>query len=522
MESSQTNEGNGASKRAVLHKESPVTGEPLGTFPIGTVQDVEAAVARARAASKIWGTTSLDDRLGMLVRIKDVVKTHGEEYARRISEDTGKPLLDSLLTELMTIPLFIDHYRKTAKKTLGRKRIGTPILFPGKTSYVERFPLGVVGIISPWNFPFQLSMVPMISALIAGNTVVLKPSEVTPLTGEIIAEIFRRIGLPRGVVEVVQGDGSTGAALTASNIDKIFFTGSVATGRRVMAAAAAHPIPVELELGGKDAMIVCADANLVRAAKAAAWGGLVNCGQMCTSVERLIVVDSVHDRFLSLLEAEVRRVRVGAPDEDAEIGPLTFAKQLETVERHVKSALEAGARLVMGGERLDRGGLFYAPTILADVTTDMEVYREETFGPVVPVIRVNDEEEAILYANDHQYGLNGSVWTRDVERGLALASRMECGQVMVNDLVAIVGNPALPFGGVKKSGFGRYHGPEGLLGFTHQKAIMVDRGWFDIEPFWFPYEGKYDSMKQVFHGLLGGNMPKALLGIAKLRNLTKD
>ncbi len=521
MQSSQANQGNGAGHRTVIDKRSPVTGESLGTFPIGTERDVEAAVARARAAFPTWRDTSLEDRLGMLVRIKDVVKTHGEDYARRISEDTGKPLIDSLLTELMSIPLFIDHYRKTAKKTLGRKRVGTPILFPGKTSYVERFPLGVVGIISPWNFPFQLSMVPVLSALIAGNTVVLKPSEVTPITGAIVEEIFRRIGLPRGVVEVVHGDGSTGAALTAARIDKIFFTGSVATGRRVMAAAAAHPIPVELELGGKDAMIVCRDANLVRAAKAAAWGGLVNCGQMCTSVERVLVVDGVHDRFVDLLEAEVRQMRVGGPEEHAEMGPLTFSRQLETVERHVDAAVAAGARLVTGGERLDRPGQFYAPTVLVGVTTDMEVYREETFGPVVPVIRVNDEEEAVLLANDHQYGLNGSVWTRDVDRGLELASRLECGQVMVNDLVAIVGNPALPFGGVKKSGFGRYHGPEGLLGFTHQKAIMVDRGWFDFEPFWFPYRGKYDSMTQVFHGLLGGNMPKALLGIAKLRKLTK-
>ena len=410
---------------------------------------------------------------------------------------------------------------KTAKKTLGRHRVPTPILFPGKASYVEHFPLGVVGVISPWNFPFQLSMVPVLSALIAGNTVVLKPSEVTPITGEIVDEIFRRIGLPRGVVEVIQGDGSTGAALTRAAVDKIFFTGSVATGRKVMAEAAKRPIPVELELGGKDAMIVCADANLVRAARAAAWGGLVNCGQMCTSVERIFVVDAVHDRFVALLEKEVRAMRVGGPDEHADMGPLTFPPQLATGVRHVESARADGARVVTGGARLDRPGQFYAPTLLVDVTPQMEIYREETFGPVLPVVRVTDEDEAVRLANDHQYGLNGSVWTGDVERGLALASRLECGQVMVNDLVAIVGNPALPFGGVKNSGFGRYHGPEGLLSFTHQKAIMVDRGWLDFEPFWFPYAGKYDAMSQVFHGLRGGSLPKALYAMTKLRSLTK-
>lgn len=515
----ETSQNGGARPARVIEKTSPVTGEPLGTFPISTKEEVDAAVARARAAFAAWRDTPLRDRLKMLGRIKDVVRTHGEEYARRISEDTGKPLVDSLLTELMSIPLFIDHYRKTAPKVLARKKVPTPILFPGKKSYLERFPMGVVAVISPWNFPFQLSMVPVISALVAGNTVVLKPSEVTPITGEIIDEIFRRIGLPRGVVEVVQGDGTTGAALCEADVDKIFFTGSVATGRRVMAAAAKRPIPVELELGGKDAMIVCADANLERAARAATWGGLVNCGQMCVSVERILVEEAVYDRFLTILQREIDKVRVGGPEEHADMGPLTFGKQLETVERHVKSAIEAGARLLRGGARLDRPGQFYAPTLIADVRPDMELYQEETFGPVLPVTRVRDVEEAIRLANEHQYGLTGSVWTTDIDKGLAIASRLECGQVMVNDLVTIVGNPALPFGGVKNSGFGRYHGEEGLLAFTHQRAIMVDRGLFRSEPFWFPYRDKYDAMAMAFHGLLGGNLPKALFALAKLRRI---
>ncbi len=521
MESThQTSRENGHGHERRIEKKSPVTGEPLGSFHITTKQEVDAAVARARAAFPAWRDTSVRDRLRMLARIKDVVRTHGEEYARRISEDTGKPLVDSLLTELMSIPLFIDHYRRTAPKVLARKKVATPILFPGKKSFVEHFPMGVVGVISPWNFPFQLSMVPVVSALIAGNTVVLKPSEVTPITGEVIDEIFRRIGLPRGVVEVVQGDGSTGAALCDANIDKIFFTGSVATGRKVMAAAAKKPIPVELELGGKDAMIVCADANLERAARAARWGGLGNCGQMCVSVERILVEDAVYDRFLQLLERYIDKIRVGGPEEHADMGPLTFAGQLETVERHVKSAIEAGARVVRGGKRVDRPGQFYAPTLVVDVKPDMEIYREETFGPVLPVTRVKNAEEAIRLANEHQYGLTGSVWTSDIEKGLELASRMECGQVMVNDLVAAVGNPALPFGGVKNSGFGRYHGAEGLLSFTHQKAIMVDRGKLDFEPFWFPYADKYDAMSMAFHGLLGGNLPKALVALTKLRRIT--
>jgi acyl-CoA reductase-like NAD-dependent aldehyde dehydrogenase len=521
METTQaTKRGNGSSDQRVIEKRSPVTGEALGTFPISTREEVEAAVARARDAFGPWRDTPVKDRLRMLARVKDVVRTHGEEYARRISEDTGKPLVDALLTELMSIPLFIDHYRKSAPKILARKRVKTPILFPGKKSYVEHFPMGVIGVISPWNFPFQLAMVPTVSALVAGNTVVLKPSEVTPITGEIIDEIFRRIGLPRGVVEVVQGDGSTGAALTAADVDKIFFTGSVATGRKVMEAAAKRPIPVELELGGKDAMIVCADANLERAARAAVWGGLVNCGQMCVSVERILVEEAVHDRFVELVQREVDKVRVGGPEEHADVGPLTFGKQLDTIEAHVKSAVEAGARLLRGGKRLERPGQFYEPTLLANVSPDMEIYQEETFGPVLPVIEVRDAEEALRLANEHQYGLTGSVWTSDMDKGLDLASRMECGQVMVNDLVSIVGNPTLPFGGVKNSGFGRYHGDEGLLSFTHQKAIMLDRGWLDFEPFWFPYRDKYEAMASAFHGLLGGNLPKALIALQRLRKIT--
>jgi acyl-CoA reductase-like NAD-dependent aldehyde dehydrogenase len=360
-------------------------------------------------------------------------------------------------------------------------------------------------------------MVPAISALLAGNTVVLKPSEVTPITGELIAELMARVGLPEGVFQVIQGDGTTGAALSKADIDKLFFTGSVATGKKVMKAAAAKPIPVELELGGKDAMIVCEDANLERAARGAIWGGLINCGQMCTSVERIFVRAEIYDRFIALLEREVDKVKVGGPDADADMGPLTFDKQMETVEAHVNGAVEDGADLRRGGHRIEGKGQFYAPALITDVTPDMEIYKEETFGPVLPVIKVRSDDEAIRLANDHQYGLTGSVWTQDRERGLRIASAMECGQVMVNDVVISVGNPVLPFGGVKSSGFGRYHGPEGLLSFVHQKAIMADRGLLNSEPLWFPYAGKYEHVTKVFEGLLNNNMVKAVGNLIRMR-----
>ncbi|MEZ4458219.1 MAG: aldehyde dehydrogenase family protein [bacterium] len=261
----------------VFEKFSPVTGEKLGEWPISTKDDVDAAVARARKAFPAWRDTPLSERLKFIKRVGDIVAEDVEYFSTRISEDTGKPPVDAIMTELLVMPLFIEYFEKTAPRLLSRKRVRNPLLLPLKKSYIEHFPMGVIGIISPWNFPFQLSVVPIMSALVAGNTVVLKPSEVTPITGEIIEELFERVGLPDGVFQVIQGDGSTGAALTESNIDKIFFTGSVATGRKVMAAAAKRPIPVELELGGKDAFIVCHDAPLERTAKAAVWGGLLNC-----------------------------------------------------------------------------------------------------------------------------------------------------------------------------------------------------------------------------------------------------
>lgn len=270
----------------VIEKHSPVTGETLGEFEVCSAEEVQRAVARAREAFPVWRDLGLEGRLDALRRLQAVIASKGETYARAISADTGKPLVDALMTELIAIPMFLEHYRKLAPRVLGRRKVKTPVVFPGKKSYVEYFPMGVIGVISPWNFPLQLAMIPTLSALIGGNTVVLKPSEVTPLTGEVMREMFDAIQLPRGTVEVVQGDGSTGAALVQADIDKLFFTGSLATGRKVMAAAAQKPIPVELELGGKDAMIVCADANLRRAARGAAWGGLLNCGQVCTSVAR--------------------------------------------------------------------------------------------------------------------------------------------------------------------------------------------------------------------------------------------
>ncbi|MFZ6184590.1 aldehyde dehydrogenase family protein [Nannocystis pusilla] len=509
-----------ASPRRLLEKLSPVSGARLGDFPVADEAEVRAAVARARAAFPDWRDTPLAGRIEVLGRVKQVLAEQGEHYARKISEDTGKPTFEATMMEIGAVPLLLDYMLRRAPVLLRRQKVSTPIVLPGKSGFIEHFPRGVIGIISPWNFPFQLAVVPVLSALIGGNTVVLKQSEITPIVAGVVEDLFRRIGLPAGVVEIVHGDGSTGAALTRAEVDMLFFTGSVATGRKVMAAAAQRPIPVELELGGKDAMIVCADANLERAAEAAVWGGLVNCGQACVSVERIFVVDAIHDRFVEKVREKVSRVTVGGPDEQADMGPLTSSAQLGIVERHVNAAVAAGAKVVFGGEKLQRPGQFFAPTLLTGVTPEMEIFREETFGPVLPVIRVRDEDEAVRLANASEFGLAGSVWTQDIDKGLRLASRMECGQVSVNDVIQSVGHPALPFGGVRSSGIGRYHGDAGILAFMNTRGIMVDRGFLNSEPLWFPYAGKVSHGFELLKGLTTrslGSLVKGFLGLAKKR-----
>ncbi|MCA9638303.1 MAG: aldehyde dehydrogenase family protein, partial [Myxococcales bacterium] len=503
-------------------KRSPVSGEVIGEFPISDEAAVAAAVARARAAFPAWSALSLEARMERLDRLRHVLVERGEEFAARLSEDTGKPRIESLSTELLLVPTLLDYHRKVAAKVLGRRKVWTPIYLAPKASYVEHFPRGVIGVISPWNFPFQLAIAPILQALTAGNTCVLKPSEVTPIAGELIREVFAAIDLPAGVVEVVQGDGGTGAPLCRADVDMIFFTGSVATGRKVMAACAARPIPCELELGGKDAMIICEDAPLERAVRGAAWGGFTNAGQACISVERLFVVDAIYDRFVALFEREVGALRVGGPDEDADVGPMIFKGQLATVERHLREAVADGAKILVGGERVERAGQFFAPTVIVDVRPEMSIYREETFGPVVPIIRVKDEEEAIRLANSHEYGLNASVWTRDLDRGVAIASRLECGQVSVNDVLSSAGHPGLPFGGVKSSGIGRYHGEEGLRAFTHVRAILVDRALTKAEPYWYPYGGKYRGAVELVMGLMRKKPLKIVRGFVKMARIKRE
>ena len=361
-------------------------------------------------------------------------------------------------------------------------------------------PLGVIGIISPWNFPLATPADEVVMALMAGNAVVLKPSELTPLIALKVEDLFNRAGLPAGLLNIATGDGSTGAALIDARVDKIMFTGSVATGKRVAEAAAKYLTPVVLELGGKDPMIVLEDADIENAARGAVWGAFANSGQACASVERCYVQESIAPEFIERVLAETRSLKQGPGTEDAvDVGAMSNERQLQIVVDHVNDAKQRGAQVLTGGQRgASLEGFFYEPTVLTNVDHHMAIMRDETFGPVLPVMTFKTEDEAVKLANDSVYGLTASVWTKNIARGRRIAERIEAGTVMVNEVVYTHGIAQTPWGGVKDSGYGRTHGRMGLLELVYPQHIHVNRISFLPDLWWFRYN---PSASRLFGGL---------------------
>ncbi|HEY3356300.1 MAG TPA: aldehyde dehydrogenase family protein [Polyangia bacterium] len=469
---------------------NPATGERLGEVPVTSDMDVRAAVARARAAQQAWGRLAPEERGQRVLALRDAILTRADEIIDAIVREGGKTRSEALMMELIVAVDLADYFAKRAGKILAPRSISLHLI-KTKKSYLHYTPRGVVGVIAPWNFPFSIPIGETIMALIAGNGVVLKPSEVTPLIAVKTKEIYDGCGLPKDLFQVVTGRGPTGAALIDAGVDQIIFTGSVATGRKVAAACGERLIPCTLELGGKAAAIVCPDADLERTANALLWGAFGNSGQVCASVERVYAHKDVYDELVRRVVEKTKTLRQGDPARpDTDVGAMTWGQQVAIVADRVASAVAAGAEAVTGGKAKDGGGMFFEPTVLTGVRQDMDVMRKEIFGPVMPIMRVEDEEEAIRLANDSHLGLLGYVFTKDRDKGRRIAERMEAGTVMVNDVLATYGMPETPWAGVKQSGLGMTHSDDGLRALCQTRHVNVDRFAPKRELWWYPYGEK--------------------------------
>ncbi len=448
---------------------NPATGAEAGRLPVASPADVEATVARARAASGWWAGLGVAARRERLLRWRSRLASRIEELAELVHVEGGKPVAEAVI-EVVTAVEHVDWAARNAKRVLGPRRVRSRLMLAEFAAHLEYQPYGVVGVIGPWNYPVFTPIGSIAYALAAGNAVVLKPSEYTPAVGQWLVDSFAEVVTEQPVFAAVHGLGDVGAALCRSGVDKVAFTGSTATGRKVMAACAESLTPVLIEAGGKDAMIVDTDADLDAAAAAAVWGGLTNAGQTCIGIERVYAVEGVFDRFVDRVVQRAGRLTVGADGTD--IGPITMPSQLEVIRRHIDDALARGGRAVLGGADAVQPP-YVQPTVLVDVPEDSAAIREETFGPTLTINRVRDVDEAVARTNALRYGLGGSVFGR--RRAMAVARRLHSGMASVNSALTFAGMSTLPFGGVGDSGFGRIHGADGLREFARPKAITRRR-----------------------------------------------
>jgi acyl-CoA reductase-like NAD-dependent aldehyde dehydrogenase len=486
--------------------ENPATGETIRTVPVVDPAGVQALVDRARAVQPAWEALGFEERGRILRRAQKWVVDHAEEIVATIVAETGKTYEDAAIVEIGYAANAFGFWAKQAPRWLADERVRSHNPFVVGRKLVVRYrPVGVVGVIGPWNYPLVNSFGDCIPAMAAGNAVVLKPSEITPLTSLLMLDAMRECGLPEGVYQVATGAAETGEALIDA-VDMVMFTGSTRTGRKVMERAAQTLTPVSLELGGKDPMIVLADADLERAANAAVYYSMQNGGQTCISIERVYVEAPVHDEFVARVAEKTRALRQGAPHGpgSVDVGAVTFPPQLDIVRRHVEQARDAGATVVVGGHGRAGDGRFFEPTVLTGVDHSMTAMTEETFGPTLPIMKVADAEEAIRMANDSPYGLGASVWSKDVGRGEAVARRIEAGAVCVNDAQLNYVALELPMGGWKSSGLGVRHGAPGIRKYTRQQALLVTRFGLRREPHFFPYRKPVTRLIGRFVKLLYG------------------
>ncbi len=472
----------------------PVTGDVIAQFEATPPEAIPAVLERARQAQSAWARVALRERCAALARFGDVLFARRGEIAEVVTRETGKPKVEALFTDVLIALDTAQYYSRHTPGLLQPQRVPHHnVAMKAKSGRLFFEPMGVVAIISPWNYPLAVPLGQMIPALAAGNSVVLKPSELAPWCGALLGELFEQAGFPAGLVQIVQGGGEVGAALIepagGRGPDKVIFTGSVATGRRVAEACARNLIPSVLELGGKDAMIVLADADLEIASSAAVWAAFTNCGQACLSAERVYVDRSIAERFISFCVAKTKKLEVGSGlDPHVEVGPLIRRSAVERVERQLADAVSRGARILCGGKRrADLGECFFEPTVITDVNHTMELMREETFGPVLAIQAVSSVDEAVRLANDSEFALAASVWTRDSFSGKKVAARLQAGTVQVNDALSAFGICEAPHGGRRASGWGRTHGRDGLRELVQVKYVDADRLPRWPKSWWFGY-----------------------------------
>jgi acyl-CoA reductase-like NAD-dependent aldehyde dehydrogenase len=484
---------NGRAGNDSIVVENPATGQVVATLEAATPEQVAEMAERARRAQPAWQADGFAARAKVLSRFQKWMCDHAERILDTEMSESGKTREDVTI-ELNLVVASAGFWAKHGPKYLKDEKVKTssPFLL-GRKTLVRYEPVGVAGIIGPWNYPLANNIGDAFPALIAGNTVILKPSSVTPLTSVLMAEGLTACGIPQDVFQVLVGRGAIGEELI-DHVDFVMFTGSTEVGRTVMTRAAKTLTPVSLELGGKDPMIVCADADIGRAANAAVFWSMQNAGQTCISVERCYVEEPIHDRFVEMVAERARELRQGVPAGygSVEVGSFINPPQLDIVEAHVKDAVAKGAKVLSGGKRVDGPGSFFEPTVLADVDHTMECMTEETFGPTLPIMRVKDMDEAVKLANDSPYGLQASVFTKDIDKGEAIARRLEAGAVVVNDCVANYMAFEAPMGGWKTSGIGVRHGPAGIRKYCKTQTILLSRFVMKKDLYMFPY-GKRSS-----------------------------
>jgi succinate-semialdehyde dehydrogenase/glutarate-semialdehyde dehydrogenase len=495
----------------------PGSGKLLGEVRVSTREEVRTVVQAAKAAQAEWGRKPFAARRDVLLRFKELLLQRADEFCDHLSRENGKTRNESLFMEVLPVADAVHWYANNARKLLKDEKLSLH-MFPHKKSYLRFYPRGVIGLISPWNYPFSIPTGDAVAALMAGNAVVVKPSEYTPIIMEKTRALLEEAGLPRGLFGVVQGKGDVGAALIASGVNMIVFTGSVATGKKVNVAAAEQMIPCVLELGGKDPAIVLQDADLDSAAQKIAWGAFANSGQTCASVERVYVHESIAQPFIDKVAALARKLRQGEPNQhDVDVGAMTTQMQVEIIQRHLDDAKAKGAKIVVGGEITvtPQGARFVQPTVLTGTTHEMAIIRDETFGPMLPVMTFKTQEEAVRLANDSSYGLSAYVFTRNKAKADEIANQLIAGTVMHNDTLYTHAAPETPWGGVKSSGLGRVHGKHGMHDFCEVRHVNLEH--FNFPAFWYyPYSRKaWSTGLRVYRTLLGNglaNKLKALFG----------